>query len=126
MFISQVPRRIPAKNQTNAPADGTYTYTLDGRNTVGGDIATHNEVLESDVFPTFLLLHGFNVLDYSNALSGSTGLLLVCMLELYTLSYHFMGRHLWFAGRTLYVILLSHALDANFQVWFSHTGDDRL
>lgn len=109
------------------PADGTDTYTLDCRNIVGGYISTHNQVFEPDIFPTlFVLLHGLNVPDYSSVLSGSASLFLVCILELCTSSERLTERHFGFAGRALHIILPSHALDVNFQMEFSHTGDDRL
>lgn len=99
---------------------------LDGRNIVGGDVSTHDHILELRVLSVGLEVHRFNEPDNTRVLTSTTGLLLVREVEVGTLGDSLPERHAWSAGCARDIILALHTFDVDLEVQFTHTGDDSL
>ena len=103
------------------------THLLHGRDVLGGNVSSHNDTLELKIFTRlWILLHRLDVSNYASILSRTSGLLLVCIVELCALRDGLAIGNARFASCTFNVVLTSHTLNIDFKVKLSHARDDCL
>lgn len=102
-------------------------YLFDGGDELERYVPSDNTVIKRCIFPCILIhLHRLNNTLDTAVLTGSSGLLLVNVVELGCLGDGLTEGNSGFAGDARDVVLPFHPFDVDVEVELSHAGDDCL